>query len=279
MSFKVELHCHSTASDGKLSPSELIALAYKNKVNILALTDHDTTEGVEEAIHRGELLEIKVIPGIELSTIYNDESIHLLGYFKDESYKDIKFQNYLQELKEYRVYRAKKIIDNLKIFFHINLSYDEVFKKANGVIARPHIAKAIIDAGYPYTWEYIFDNIISKDSPAYVHNKNILLKDGIELLKSVNAVVILAHPILIKNTPFKEIAAFDFHGIEAVYYQNTPKDTEYFINYAREHNLLIAGGSDFHGNGKGDLKHGHLGEISPSIEDINVFLAKLGLNE
>lgn len=278
MSFKVELHCHSTSSDGKLSPSELVALAYKNNIKVLALTDHDTTHGVEEAMHRGNLLDIKVIPGIELSTIYNNESIHLLGYFKDESYKDIKFQNYLQELKDYRVYRAKKIIDNLKSFFNIKLSYDEVFKIANGVIARPHIAKAIIDAGYPYTWEYIFDNIISKDSPAYVHNKNISVKEGIELLRSVNAVVILAHPILIKNTPFNEIAAFEFDGIEAVYYQNTPKDTEYFINYARNNNLLISGGSDFHGNGKGDLKHGHIGEISPSIEDINVLLTKLGLN-
>lgn len=275
MSYKVELHCHSTASDGKLSPSELMALAYKNKLKLLALTDHDTTQGVEEAVERGNLLGIKVLPGIELSTIYNNESIHLLGYFKDESFKDKGFQNFLQELKDYRVHRAKKIINNIDIFFNIKLNYEGVLKAANGVIARPHIAKAIIDAGYPYSWEYIFHNIIGKDSPAYVHNKKIQVKEGIELLRSVNALVILAHPVLIKNTPFEEIASLGFDGIEAIYFQNTPKDTEHFINYAKSNNMLITGGSDFHGIGKGDSKHGSLGEISPDIEYINALLKKL----
>ncbi|WP_040212187.1 PHP domain-containing protein [Clostridium polynesiense] len=277
MDYKVELHAHSTASDGSSTPSELAALAYSNKIQYLALTDHDTTDGVKEAMERGRLLGIEVIPGIELSTIYNNESIHVLGYFKDSSYQDKDFQSFLKEMQDYRIYRAKKIIDNLKEFFNIKLDYDEVFKKARGVIARPHIARAIIDAGYSYSWEYIFNNIISKDSPAYVHNKNLSLKDGINMLKALNALVVLAHPVLIKNSPFQDIALSGFHGIEANYYQNTSEDTRNFIEFSKKNNLLICGGSDFHGNGKGDKKHGYIGEISPNQDDIKSFLKALNL--
>ncbi|WP_139905200.1 PHP domain-containing protein [Clostridium thermarum] len=261
MSTKADLHLHTTASDGKLSPKELVNLAHSVGINIMAVTDHDTTSGVEEALAASEALPLDVIPGIELSTQHKGETVHILGYFRDDSYKDPKFQGKLEEMKAHRLWRGKKIVENLKQYFDIELDYEALLEDAKGVIARPHIARAIINAGYNYDWQYIFDHIIGKNSPAYVPNKKLSSEDGIKLLRSANALVVLAHPILVKKTPYKDLINLDFDGIEAVYWQNTPKDTDYFINLSLEHNKIITGGSDFHGGDAGDSKHGYIGSV------------------
>ncbi|WP_163191742.1 PHP domain-containing protein [Clostridium thermarum] len=261
MSTKADLHLHTTASDGKLSPKELVNLAHSVGINIMAVTDHDTTSGVEEALAASVSLPLDVIPGIELSTQHKGETVHILGYFRDDSYKAPKFQGKLQEMKDHRLWRGKKIVENLKQYFDIVLDYEALLEDAKGVIARPHIARAIINAGYNYDWQYIFDQLIGKNSPAYVPNKKLSSEDGIKLLKSVNALVVLAHPILVKKTPCEDLINLDFDGIEAVYWQNTPKDTDYFINLSLEHNKFITGGSDFHGGDAGDSKHGYIGSV------------------
>lgn len=271
MDIRADFHLHTNASDGKLSPKELVQLAKEQDLKLIAITDHDTTDSLYEGILEGERLGIKVIPGIELSTIYNDESIHILGYFTDDSYKDSNFQNFLSEIQDYRIYRAKKILSNLDEFFNIKLDYEDVRNRAQGVVARPHIAKAIIDKGYPYTFQYIFDTIIDKNSVAYVQNKKISLNEGIRVLRDLNAVVILAHPKLIKKTSIEDIVKFNFHGLEAIYYLNSIEEQEKYINVALKNNKLISCGSDFHGI-ESDVKHGYIGSIDSTLKELEDFI-------
>ncbi|SCN21683.1 error-prone DNA polymerase [Clostridium sp. N3C] len=272
MNIKADLHLHTTASDGKLSPSELVNLAYKEGLNIIAITDHDTTEGIDDALLAAETLSIKVIPGIELSTQHNGETVHILGYFRDNNYKKEGFQKYLQDMKAHRIYRGKEIIRRLKEYFDISLDYGSLLKEAKGVIARPHIARAIIEAGYNYSWEYIFDKILSSNSPAYVPNKKLSTEDGIKLLKSVNAIVVLAHPVLVKKTPCEELIKLDFHGIEAIYPLNSEYDTNRYINLALNNKKLVTAGSDYHGGDAGDVKHGYIGKINYNEAHLQEFL-------
>lgn len=271
----IDLHLHTTASDGKLSPEELVTLAKGEGLETIAVTDHDNTLGVDAALSTGRELKIKVIPGIELSTQYNGENIHILGYFRDESYKDVSFQTKLTSIREYRSYRGKKIIENLNKYFNIKLDYASVSKSAKGVIARPHIARAIIEAGYDYTWEYIFDRLIGSDSPAYVPNQELTSQDGLKLLHSVNALTVLAHPVLIKRTPLDELISMDFDGIEAIYFQNSQDETDYLIEKALSNKKIITAGSDFHGGDMGDSKHGYIGSITYPEEFYSTFMNRL----
>lgn len=273
---KGDFHLHTTASDGKLSPRELVRLAKEENVDIMAVTDHDTIAGIDEAVDEGKRKGIKVIPGIELSTLFENRSIHVLGYFKDINNIDIRFKNFLKEMNEYRAYRAKKIVDNLYKFFDIKLNYQQILESSHGIIARPHIAKAIVDAGYDYSWDYIFENFIGENSPAYVPNKKLTTEDGIKLLQSMKALVILAHPVFIKNIDLQNLISLPFHGIEAIYPMNTAEDTKRFMEYGKKYDKIITAGSDFHGISKDDSKHAStVGEVYLDQEGINIFLDKL----
>ena len=277
MDIKADLHLHTHASDGKLTPKELVLEAKSKGLNIISITDHDTVAGIDEAILQGNKLGLSVVPGIELSTTYNGESIHVLGYFKDDSYKNKHFKEILKDMTDYRMLRGKIIVENLKKHFDINLDYNKILKSAKGVVARPHIAKAIVESGYDYGWEYIFKNIIGEGSPAYVPKKNLLMEDGISFLKSVNALAIIAHPILIKKTPIEELLKYDFDGIEAIYHMNTPEQNENFISIARKYNKIITAGSDFHGIDKKDNGHGSVGCVTLTGDDLNKFLSLVNI--
>lgn len=275
---KYDFHLHTNASDGKLSSRELVALAKKENIELMAITDHDNTDGIEAGIKAAKELNVNLIPGIELSTQHNHESIHVLGYFPDYNFRSKNFQDFLNDMKNQRLQRGKKIVDNLYKYFNIRIDYDKLISKVNGVIARPHIAREIISSGYDYSWEYIFNNIISSDSPAYVPNKKLSVEDGLKVLKSVNAVTVLAHPVLIKNTPAKEIVHYAFDGIEAVYSQNTQEDTEFFIKLAKENGKVVTCGSDFHGGDAGDKKHGYIGSTKCPEELLTPFLGLINKN-
>lgn len=272
MNIIAEFHCHTTASDGRFSPSQVVEMAKNKNVELLSITDHDTTEGISEALTKANEISLNFIPGIELSCNHNGESIHILGYFKGNDYKDETLIKFLNNLKRNRETRASSIVKNLDKYFNIKINVDDVLKISNGVIARPHIAQAIVNAGYPFDFQHIFDKFIGNDSPAYVPNKHISIPEGIELLKKYNCVVILAHPKLIKKTPIKNILNYDFHGIEALYYQNFKRETDEFISLAKSRDMIITCGSDFHGVSKDDTKHGNIGDMFLSEEDFKKFM-------
>ncbi|WP_024613544.1 PHP domain-containing protein [Clostridium sp. Ade.TY] len=275
---RTDFHVHTNFSDGILSPKDIIDRAKENNVSILAITDHDTIDGITEAISLANENDIKLIPGIELSCNYNNESIHLLGFFKDNSYTSENLLKLLDEIKNRRIIRAKNMVKKLKEKFDINIDFNKVSELGGEIIARPHIARAIIDAGYPYSQDYIFDNFIGKDKPAYIPTTKITLEEGIEILHKFNAIAILAHPILIKNTPLKEFLKFDLDGIEAIYYLNSKEQEEYLINFAKENNLLITAGSDCHGDFINDDRHGDIGDMPLPEEHLLKFLEALNSN-
>lgn len=271
---KGDFHLHTNASDGKLSPTEVVRLAKLEGVDILAITDHDNTNGLKEAILSGKKQNIKVIPGIELTTMFNNESVHIIGYFRDASYNSEDFQEFLNDLQNKRIKRGEEIVKNLKIFFNIEISFEKIIKETNGLIARPHLARAIIDAGYDFSWGYIFDNIISNDSPAYVPNKKINVSDGIALLKNLGAFISLGHPTLLKNTPVRNLLELGFDGIEGIYPLNKIDEETKFRELAKEFGLVLTAGSDYHGLDKNDNKHGYIG-CSPLVgADLEKFLKK-----
>ncbi|MGL4989745.1 MAG: PHP domain-containing protein [Sarcina sp.] len=272
MKIKAEFHCHSTASDGAMEPSKIIEIAKELNLTSIALTDHDTTQGLEEASTKAIDLNINFIPGIELSCDYKDKMVHILGYFRDNSYKNKELQEFLLNLETKRISRAKKIVEKLDKIFNIKINYIDVLNKGNGVIARPHIAQTILDAGYDYSWDEIFEKFIGNDSPAYVPNEKLDVRDGIKLLKKFNAIVVLAHPKLLKKDLEKEILEFDFDGIEAIYFQNTKEETYEYISIAERKNLLITCGSDCHGTSKEDTKHGFIGDMQINETYYNKFM-------
>lgn len=271
MNIKAEFHCHTTASDGNFTPSQVVDMAKSAGVEILAITDHDTIDGLSEAAKRAFELKVNFIPGIELSCNHNGESIHILGYFKGKGYESPVLIKFLQSLKADRINRAEAIVTNLEKYFNIKITAKNVMALSDGVVARPHIAQAIINAGYNYSFEYIFDNFIGNHSPAYVPNKHISISEGIDLLKSHGCVVVLAHPKLIKKTPLKDILKFDFDGIEAIYFQNFKRETDEFISMAVSKSMIITCGSDFHGLSADDSRHGKIGDMTMDEYFFNKF--------
>ena len=271
---KADFHVHTSSSDGVLSPKETVFKAYKNNVKYLSITDHDTVSCLDEALVESQKYDISFIPGIELSTQYNNESIHILGYFKDKSYNNQNFIQELDKIKNHRIIRAQKITKKLDDEFNIKISFEKILKESKDTISRPHIAKAIIDAGYDYSHDEIFDKFIGKDSKAYVPTLKLSTEYGINLLKKYNALVFLAHPKLIKNTPIEEFIKMNIDGIESIYYQNTTEETNYYLNIAKEYNLLNSCGSDFHGI-QNDTRHGDIGSMEISSENLSNLLEKL----
>ena len=270
---KVDFHIHTTSSDGILTPKEMVQIAFENGVKYLAITDHDTVSGLDDAIKEATKLNIKLIPGIELSTNYNNESIHILGFFKDNSYINDDFIKALDGIKNERIIRAKKMISKLKEIFNIEISFEAIMLDGKDLIARPHIAKEIIKAGYPYDMEKIFEELIGNDCPAFIPTNKLSTEDGIKLLKKYNALVFLAHPILIKKSPIDDFLNLGLDGIEAIYFQNSPEEEKSLIEIALNNNLLVSAGSDCHGDFKNDKRHGDIGCMNMKDEYLENFLS------
>jgi predicted metal-dependent phosphoesterase TrpH len=275
---KSDFHIHTGFSDGTLSPAEVVQRAYKNNVKVLAITDHDTLTGLDEALEECLKHNIMLIPGIELSTQHNNESIHILGFFKNTDYKSKEFTEELDKIKNHRVIRARKIVHKLKEEFTIEVNFEKILNNASDTVARPHIAREIIKCGYPYTVDEIFDNFIGKGCKAYVPTLKLSTADGIALLQKYNALVFLAHPKLIEKTSINEFLSLDFDGIESIYCQNTKEENEYYVNLAKEHNLLISCGSDFHGSLETDTRHTDIGSMELPSEYLSRLLSSLGLS-
>lgn len=243
----MDLHTHTNNSDGDLTVEENIELAIVNNYKAIAITDHDNIDSWDLLDNYDDIIAIK---GVELSTFHKNESVHILGYYLNngKSYEGLK--NKLIELRLKRKNRVYKMIELLHQF-DIYLTYEEIIKYADGVVARPHVAKAILDK-YPdrgYTKEYIFENFIGDDKPAYVPVDNFSTKEAIDLLHNNNLIAVLAHPLYIKKFNYQEIKDLGIDGIECFYAYHDIDMNEYkkVLKFAKSNNLIITGGSDYHG--------------------------------
>lgn len=268
---KIELHCHTIESDGRLSPSELSYLAIKENLKVLALTDHDTVKGHFELKPLLQEANITFIPGIELSTSKNGESIHILGYFRDDQYKDESLLKKLNELHNARNERMVKFTQNLKKHFGIELEYDELRKDNKGVLTRANLARALNGKFPEENYNSLFTKYLGKDSKAYVPNIKITVDEGIDLLHQYGALAVLAHPVIYTKNTLDDLLAHNFDGLECYYFLNDLDMTAKSLKAAKEKNLLITVGSDYHGI-PGDKKHGYLGSMEYNPDDLKTFL-------
>lgn len=266
-----DFHMHTIHSDGVNTVSEVMRFAKEANLDYISITDHDSLSGSIEA----SLIEsddLKVIYGIEMSSYMNDESIHILGYFNsiDDTYE---LQNFLDGQLQKRVERALKIRDLLKEHFNIEISKELLLSVKS--ITRGHIARCIKLAGYNYTKEDIFKHMLGDGCKAYLPSTKLSTRQAINILKKAGAVVVIAHPVLIKKNDIEEIISYGVDGLEAIYPLNKDSDTTRLLGLARKHNLLVTAGSDFHAYE--DYKHGNIGSVRLKGEDLTKFLKKVGI--
>lgn len=243
-----DLHIHTNASDGILSPEEIIDMAYKTKLKGISITDHDTLDGLAQAeVYLMEKqIPVEFIPGIELNTEYKKIEVHILGYYIN--YKQQKLINYLAQIKKQRFERAKLMVEKLNnLGFYISFAQVERLIQGDS-IGRPHIAMALIEKGYTSSIEEAFEKLLGQGKPAYVPRYKFLPQEAIALIKDAGGIAVLAHPGLIndKNT-VDEILKMGLDGIEVFYPQHTQDEIDYFMRLCRNNKLTITGGSDFHG--------------------------------
>ncbi|WP_160677150.1 PHP domain-containing protein [Clostridium sp. C8-1-8] len=224
---KGDFHMHSIASDGDCKPYELVIMAKEKGLDIIAITDHNSTESIEEAQKIGEILGVKVLAGVELSTRYKGRKVHVLSYFDNEAYKNVLFQKALRHVRKHQIEALKLLMGS-----HINIGKDSV--------------KDRVDT-----------------------------KTGIDILRYFGGCVVLAHPVKVRQEIIDDILKLDFDGIEAIYSRNTEEDTEKYKKIAEEKGWFYTAGSDFHTDKRIDTRHGDIGQVSLSEEEIKIFLSKL----
>lgn len=245
---KFDLHVHTNYSDGKFNPSKVIDLAIKRNLTGIAITDHDTVLGINEAIeHSKKYKDFKVIPGIELGCIYKDEEVHILGYFID--YTSERLLKITKDLRKDRVERGKKIIDKLRAL-NIEITQNEVQNSCKeDFIGRVHIARVLLNKRYVDSISNAFEKYLNKGAPAYVPRRTLTIKQSINLINEANGISVLAHPGMLKEK--EQISNYciknGIQGIECIHSKHSEIDTNFFKDIARNNNLLITAGSDCHG--------------------------------
>lgn len=257
---RIDLHLHTTHSDGSLPPAEVLALAQKAGVSALAITDHDILDGIPEAMEAGARLGIEVIPGIEISSRYEDAELHILGYYVD--WKDPELQSRLIQLRASRHRRNPLIVAKLNEL-GLALTYQEVQELAGTEsVGRPHIARVLMEKGYVQSAKEAFTRYLADGAPAYVPRELPGPAEAIAWIRAARGVPVLAHPVWAKQNEVgllrlcEELKAHGLMGIEVHYSTHKPQQTADYLNIAKRLDLLITGGSDFHGVTKPDIEVG-----------------------
>lgn len=256
----IDLHVHSNVSDGTLSPSDLVKHAVDIGVGIMALTDHDTTDGVNEALEAAKGMDITVIPGIEISAGFKEKDIHILGYFMD--YESENFQNTLRKAWEKREERNLKIVEKFKQF-GITLDLEGIRKMSgSAVITRAHFARWLVDNGYCKSNSEVFDKYLGNNGPCFVPRDYMSKEIAISIIGESGGIPVLAHPMLYGlnfnelESLVKELKSIGLKGIETYYSSNMGYDEELVRSLALRYDLVMTGGSDFHGTNKPGLEIG-----------------------
>jgi len=257
---KVDLHLHTTASDGVLTPSQLVVAAVRCGLRVIAITDHDSTEGIAEALEAAQAYpSLTVIPGVELSTDIPKGEVHILGYYID--YRDAEFQARLHRLRHSRVDRAQRMLAKLERL-GMPLRWERVLELADGgAVGRPHIARALMEAGYVASFQEAFERYIGRDGPAYAERDKLTPPEAVALLARVGGLPVLSHPGDLDGLDgyLAQLKEAGLVGVEAYYNGYDPQISHRLLEAARRYQLIVTGGSDYHGHGgKGEAELGSL---------------------
>ena len=248
---KIDLHIHTTASDGTMCPRDVVSLAAMQGLKAIAITDHDTMAGLSKAGEAGELLGVTIVPGIELSTEYQGSEVHLLGYFLDPEAE--KLRDYMSWVLEARRSRNEKIVEKLqRKGFDISMEQLEA-ENPGAVLGRPHMAARLVKIGAVDSVKEAFRRYLSRGRSCYVAREYIPLADGAKLIRDCGGVAVLAHPLQygFDRTKLeglvKAAAASGVTGMEIYYTGYTKSDMDKLFDLAEKYTLLPTGGSDVHG--------------------------------
>jgi predicted metal-dependent phosphoesterase TrpH len=257
----IDLHVHSTASDGSYRPGEVVRLAREGNLAAIALTDHDTIDGLPEAIRAGAEAGVEVIPGVEISARFPGGSMHILGYFID--YTNGLLDERLAVLKAARAERNPRIIAKLNAL-GIKITMEQVVRlSGGGQVGRPHVARALLESGYVRDLQEAFDLYLRNGAPAHVAKFRFPPEEAIAMIREAQGIPVLSHPFTLglgsafalKNL-LQDLKRVGLAGIEVYYAEHTPEQQALYLKLARELGLLITGGSDFHGLNKPELTLG-----------------------
>ncbi len=262
----VDLHVHTNVSDGTLTPAEVVNLAVQKKLAAIAITDHDTIYGIKEAkqaaaaIQKRNGYDLELIPGVEISAEYKKKDIHILGLFVNE--EDTQLQNVLSNALKERDARNQKMVDNLRAD-GIDLTLDALlFDEPNTVITRAHFARFLVEQGYAKSNNDAFSNYLGYDTKYYVPRNYLTPKDAISLILQAGGIPALAHPLLYHlsleelGVLIAELKGYGLVGLETIYSMNTGFDEGILRRYVNKYELLMTGGSDFHGSNKPQIDLG-----------------------
>jgi len=254
-----DMHVHSSASDGTLSPAELLREAKRAGLSAMALTDHDTMDGVAEAQRAADGLGIELIPGVELSTDYGEQEVHVLGYYPSPENPGLEAQ--MRLCRDFRVTRNERMVQKLQET-GFSITMEELGKHfGDSVITRAHMARYLFETGQIPDIKTAFAKYIGDNCPCYIERPKITPVEAVTLIKKAGGVAVLAHPVLLPKLDEAEIEQMitemkeaGLAGIEAIYSENTKDDETHFRKLAEDMGLAVTGGSDFHGANKPDIR-------------------------
>lgn len=246
---RVDLHVHSTFSDGTWTPRQVVAQAKANDVELLALTDHDTMNGVVPARKEALAADMRVISGVEFNTDVNGREVDILGYFHDIP-ADPDFHAIMHQRSRARVDRALALIAKLK-GLGVIVKYDRVREIAAGIVARPHVAQAMIENGYVSTQKEAYERYIGLGAPAFVPHDPFHPSAAIAAIRRAGGIAVVAHPGLVGDEGMiSEFISAGLGGLEAYYPEHSPEDVTRYCDLAYRNHLLVTAGSDCHGPGR-----------------------------
>jgi predicted metal-dependent phosphoesterase TrpH len=257
----VDLHLHTTASDGVLSPSEIVRYAKAKGLQAIAITDHDTIDGCEEGLSEGERIGFEVIPGIEISAEYSPGSMHILGFFLDIHHPLLNER--LEYLQKARAERNPKMVAKLNQL-GMEVTYEEVLKASGGgQVGRPHFANVLLEKKYVRNFQEAFERFLKKGAPAYVDKFRFTSKEALHFIHEARGVAVLAHPNTLGVKKYSELEKLvlqlvdeGLKGIEVYYPEHSAVEVAQYKNLADRYSLLSTGGTDYHGIEKNELDIG-----------------------
>lgn len=257
----IDLHVHSTTSDGTLTPRELAFYAKAKGLSAIALTDHDTTCGVMTCIEAGKLVDLTVIPGIELTAHYGSKEIHVLGYYINPNHP--KLLSKLEELVRERDRRNDLVLEKLQALgLDVTMADLRSQGDADSILTRAHFGRALLAKGYVATMDEAFSKYLSSGKPAYVPKQSMDYETCINLIHEAGGIAVIAHPLLYGfstedlDTFLKDLMAAGLDGLEAIYAKYTSEESVALLSACLKYNLVPTGGSDFHGLNKPNLEIG-----------------------
>ena len=246
----IDLHIHTTYSDGMLTPQKVVDTAIECNLDVIALTDHDNilSYDIAKKYITDNNLKIELVPGVEINTLYKGYEVHVLGYFPDKNNSD--FIELINIQQKARIEQTKKIIELLSKKRGINIKFENVQKLVapKGSIGRPHLARAITSAGGSSSIIDAYQKYINDSSDVYVQRKTVTPHDAVEIISEAKGIPVFAHPIDvdIADNLTKELVNCGLRGIEAYHRKHSPAAVEHFSTLAEQYGLIVTGGSDFH---------------------------------